>query len=128
MQQPIVGILLAGGKSSRFGSLKMFAEHNGKAFYHHSLDAITPFVKHVYMVTQPHYVDQIKSAEADVSIMIDLPSVKEKGACRDVFRYAGKSKYMVFGHPYRCPIYDRSYDSFDRKGNPAWISGNYSIL
>lgn len=79
MQQPIVGILLAGGKSSRFGSPKMFAEHNGKAFYHHSLDAITPFVKLVYMVTQPHYVDQIKSAEADVSIMIDLPSVREKG-------------------------------------------------
>ncbi|MTH51936.1 NTP transferase domain-containing protein [Bacillus mangrovi] len=34
------GVVLAGGKSSRFGKPKMFESHEGKAFYEHSLDAL----------------------------------------------------------------------------------------
>ncbi|MGD6815967.1 molybdenum cofactor guanylyltransferase [Metabacillus sp. 84] len=34
------GVVLAGGRSSRFGKPKMFEIHNGKTFYEHSLDAL----------------------------------------------------------------------------------------
>ncbi|GGE50677.1 putative molybdenum cofactor guanylyltransferase [Pullulanibacillus camelliae] len=36
----IAGVILAGGKSSRYGKPKMFESYKGKHFYEHSLDAL----------------------------------------------------------------------------------------
>ncbi|CQR46570.1 Molybdenum cofactor guanylyltransferase [Paraliobacillus sp. PM-2] len=79
MRQSIVGVLLAGGESRRFGRPKMFEMHKGKQFYRCSLDAIKPYVNHVYIVTQPHYVDRFANLGNNVAVITDLPSVKGKG-------------------------------------------------
>ncbi|WP_170008127.1 molybdenum cofactor guanylyltransferase [Bacillus fonticola] len=36
----IIGVVLAGGKSSRYGKPKMFETYKGKQFYEHSVDAL----------------------------------------------------------------------------------------
>ena len=36
----IAGIVLAGGKSSRYGQPKMFETYNKKSFYEYSIDAL----------------------------------------------------------------------------------------
>lgn len=51
-----VGILLAGGKSRRFGSPKAFATHEGHEFYHYSLDALRPFCDEIVVVARPEFV------------------------------------------------------------------------
>lgn len=39
--EPVTGIILAGGKSSRFGSDKSFAKYGGKSFIKHSIEILT---------------------------------------------------------------------------------------
>lgn len=53
-----VGIILAGGLSSRFGSPKAFAKLDGQYFYEYAVQAISPFVDEVVIVTRPELVDR----------------------------------------------------------------------
>lgn len=48
----IVGVVLAGGKSSRYGKAKMFEPYKGQPFYQHSVQALTKSdISSVYIVT-----------------------------------------------------------------------------
>ena len=52
----ITGIILAGGKSSRMGTDKGFLEYNGKRFTQHAIDALTPHVNTIIIVSDnPDY-------------------------------------------------------------------------
>lgn len=48
----IVGVLLAGGQSSRFGSPKAFAKMEGKYFYERAYEALASVSEHVVLVTR----------------------------------------------------------------------------
>ena len=47
----ITGIILAGGKSSRMGTDKGFLMLNNKSFMQHSIDALTPLVSEIIIVS-----------------------------------------------------------------------------
>ncbi len=47
----ITGIILAGGKSSRMGTDKGFLMLNNKSFTQHSIDALTPLVSEIIIVS-----------------------------------------------------------------------------
>jgi molybdenum cofactor guanylyltransferase len=51
MGRKIVGIVLAGGQSRRFGSPKAFAERDGIPFYTYSIDAMTTYTESIVLVT-----------------------------------------------------------------------------
>ncbi len=50
-KKDITGIILAGGKSSRMGSDKGFLELNNKPFVQYSIDAVTPLVSKIIIVS-----------------------------------------------------------------------------
>ncbi|MDL4841930.1 molybdenum cofactor guanylyltransferase [Aquibacillus rhizosphaerae] len=56
----IVGIVLAGGQSRRFGTPKAFAEKDGVFFYQYSIEALKPFSSSVLIVTSPKLQDSFK--------------------------------------------------------------------
>ncbi|NNK69463.1 MAG: molybdenum cofactor guanylyltransferase [Flavobacteriaceae bacterium] len=49
-QQPLNGIILAGGRSSRMGSDKGLLLHNGKSFIEKIIQAVEPLVSHLIIV------------------------------------------------------------------------------
>ncbi|HLS60768.1 MAG TPA: molybdenum cofactor guanylyltransferase [Virgibacillus sp.] len=53
MARNIVGIILAGGQSSRFGSPKAFVKKDNIPFYQYSWQAIKPFVSSTLIITNP---------------------------------------------------------------------------
>jgi len=57
MNEKIVGILLAGGLSRRYGSPKAFAEINGRKFYERVYETLNSVCDHVVIVTRNEFVD-----------------------------------------------------------------------
>src|SRR5690625_6115754 len=53
MARNIVGIILAGGQSSRFGSPKAFVKKDNIPFYQYSWQAIKPVVSSTLIITNP---------------------------------------------------------------------------
>ncbi|MDT8862387.1 molybdenum cofactor guanylyltransferase [Alkalihalobacillus sp. MEB130] len=66
----IVGVVLAGGQSSRYGKPKMFEQYKGKAFYEHSVDALsTSQIDSVFIVT--NHLLASKFARSDARVLIE---------------------------------------------------------
>ncbi|GAE36218.1 molybdenum cofactor guanylyltransferase [Halalkalibacter akibai] len=65
----MVGVVLAGGKSSRFGRPKMFEHYKGIPFYQHSVNALTrdPILD-VYIITNNELADCFKG---HVSVLVE---------------------------------------------------------
>src|SRR5690625_7699926 len=53
MARNIVGVILAGGQSSRFGSPKAFVKKDNIPFYQYSWQARKPFVSSTLIITNP---------------------------------------------------------------------------
>jgi molybdopterin-guanine dinucleotide biosynthesis protein A len=53
MSGRVVGIVLAGGRSRRFGSDKLAADLDGRPLLHHAIDAIAAVADHVILVLAP---------------------------------------------------------------------------
>jgi molybdopterin-guanine dinucleotide biosynthesis protein A len=51
--EDVTGIVLAGGRSSRFGSDKLVAELDGRPLVHHALEAVAAVAGHVVVVAAP---------------------------------------------------------------------------
>jgi molybdopterin-guanine dinucleotide biosynthesis protein A len=65
----IAGIVLAGGRSSRFGKPKMFESYKGIPFYQHSVNALLSAIPKVYIVTNKQLAPFFNSSS--VSILIE---------------------------------------------------------
>jgi len=66
----IVGVLLAGGMSSRYGSPKAFARLNGEHFYEIAYKALESVCQHVIIVTRQELIAWFQS---DLHIIVDHP-------------------------------------------------------
>lgn len=79
MKSPtIIGVLLAGGESRRFGSPKAFAQFQNKYFYEYAIDALKDNVDQLYIVSHPLLKEQFPN-EASVSVIQDLPEFQGRG-------------------------------------------------
>ncbi|SET33203.1 molybdopterin-guanine dinucleotide biosynthesis protein A [Salinibacillus kushneri] len=80
MKTKFSGVVLAGGKSRRFGSPKAFAKKGKKAFYQYSLDALSPLVDELIIVTNPSLFPGFdRQYINNLSIVNDHPDVQAKG-------------------------------------------------
>ncbi|ETP68154.1 molybdopterin-guanine dinucleotide biosynthesis protein MobA [Planococcus glaciei] len=71
-----VGILLAGGLSSRFGSPKAFAEIDGRLFYEQVYEALAAACDQVVIVARPELIARFP---AGLDVIADLSELAGKG-------------------------------------------------
>ena len=65
----MAGVVLAGGKSSRFGRPKMFEAYKGIQFYEHSINALfNSGVESIYIVTNDQLAPSFKNTKAKIII------------------------------------------------------------
>lgn len=91
----IVGILLAGGLSRRYGSPKAFAELHGKPFYQWVYEALAETTDRVVIVTRPELVGHFP---ANYEVMCDLPEVAGQGPLAGIYSVMAASaadRYIV---------------------------------
>ncbi|OIU68736.1 molybdenum cofactor guanylyltransferase [Rossellomorea aquimaris] len=80
----VMGVILAGGKSRRFGSNKGFALLNGIPFYEWSIRAMKKAVENCVLVTSRELESEYK-AIAGMPVIVDDSSFKESGPLGGVY-------------------------------------------
>lgn len=83
MKEKIIGVVLAGGQSKRFGSPKAFAKRDGKEFYKYSIDALKPLADRTVIVTN----EQLKKFfhHDGVDIITDKKQMKRQGPLAGIY-------------------------------------------
>ena len=74
----LIGIILAGGESTRFGTPKAFASYENKPFYQHAIDALAPHVDHIVIVSHPSLRARFEVKD-DVDVIEDIEPFIGKG-------------------------------------------------
>lgn len=90
-----VGILLAGGLSSRFGSPKAFAEIGDEVFYNRVYKALEAACDHVVIVSRKEFLPLFPGR---LDVITDLPVVAGKGPLAGIFSVMAlrpADRYMV---------------------------------
>lgn len=67
----VTGIVLAGGRSSRFGSDKLQAELDGRSLLQHAVDAVASIVADVVVVCAPEDERSLPTADIPVRRVVD---------------------------------------------------------
>lgn len=71
MIDTVTGVVIAGGKSRRFGKPKAFAKREGKYFYQWSEEALAPVVDSMILVTSNELEAEFRSI-SDLTIVTDV--------------------------------------------------------
>lgn len=79
MKEQILGVILAGGKSRRFGAPKAFAKINDQPFYTYSLQAIQPLTNSQVVVTSVALKDWFIKENMNAAILTDYQRFAGEG-------------------------------------------------
>jgi molybdopterin-guanine dinucleotide biosynthesis protein A len=79
-----VGVLLAGGESSRFGQPKVFAKYKGKSFWEHSYEVLKAETDHQLVISRTDLVDKMKET-ATCQVILDDVEVIGKGPLAGIY-------------------------------------------
>ena len=85
MTRTILGVVLAGGESKRFGSPKAFAQKNHIPFYRYSVEAIEPFVNTTIIVTNPELKPLFANREDKINIVNDVEPYRGQGPLAGIY-------------------------------------------
>jgi molybdenum cofactor guanylyltransferase len=85
MNQSISGIILAGGKSSRFGSPKAFAKKDGIPLYQCSIDNLKPLTKTMTLVTSIELVNEFNILDPDINVITDQIDFAGQGPLAGIY-------------------------------------------
>jgi len=77
-----IGILLAGGKSSRYGSPKAFAKLDGKMFYEIAYEHLKKICDHVIIVTRKEFIEKFPK---DYHVITDLDAFSGCGPLAGIY-------------------------------------------
>ncbi|KIL49123.1 molybdenum cofactor guanylyltransferase [Jeotgalibacillus campisalis] len=84
MGEKLAGVILSGGGSTRFGEPKAFAKMNGKAFYQHAADALSPFTEEILIVSHPDLKQRFEG-ETSYPVIQDQEPYAEKGPLSGIY-------------------------------------------
>lgn len=88
----IVGVIVAGGQSRRFGSDKAFSLYKGKLFFQHSLQAVSSFADEVIIVTSRTLFPRFNTM-ANVKVVEDMEEFKGCGPLAGI--YTAMNEYQA---------------------------------
>jgi molybdenum cofactor guanylyltransferase len=83
-REEIIGVILAGGQSRRFGQPKAFAKRRGVPFYQYSIEALKPFTSKLVVVTNENVQNQFYADNSLTLIQDDL-IFKGKGPLAGIY-------------------------------------------
>jgi molybdenum cofactor guanylyltransferase len=93
MEQLMVGIVLAGGQSRRFGSPKAFAKKEGKPFYLYSIRVIEVFTDSIILVSNSNLLDDFHNREdSSIQLITDEPKIAGHGPLAGIYSAMNKQK------------------------------------
>ncbi|WP_054859654.1 NTP transferase domain-containing protein [Gracilibacillus sp. JCM 18860] len=91
----IIGIVLAGGKSRRFGSPKAFAELNGVPFYCYPVQILSRLCSSVYVVARQQDFDRFNLRKKEL-LMEDHPDfLGGRATSWTLYCYESENKQLV---------------------------------
>lgn len=96
--EKITGILLAGGRSRRFGSPKVFLKKDGKYFYQYSLDSIRDISDFIVMITSAELKEYFHDEEGSFDIITDDSCFKGLGPLVGIYtgmKYISSDWYVT---------------------------------
>lgn len=85
MARNILGVVLAGGESKRFGSPKAFATKDQIPFYQYSLKAIEPFVTSTVIITNPKLQSLFAREDISLKILNDHEQYQGQGPLAGIY-------------------------------------------
>lgn len=91
----LVGILLAGGLSRRYGSPKAFAEIEGELFYQRAYNALAGVCDRVIIISRPELIERFSP---EIEVITDLAEVAGQGPLAGILSgmtACPAEKYMV---------------------------------
>ena len=87
----ITGVVLAGGRSSRFGSNKAMANFDGKSFLEHSIELLTPFCKEVIISGKKELYEH-----TGLTVWEDIyPNIGPLGGIYTALNYSATSSVLI---------------------------------
>jgi molybdenum cofactor guanylyltransferase len=87
----IVGVLLAGGESKRFGHPKAFARFKGRSFWEHSYHAMKEVTDQQMIISHPNLVNRFNEV-ATCLVLKDDEEVKGKGPLAGIYTAMNNEK------------------------------------
>ncbi|MEB1807455.1 MAG: molybdenum cofactor guanylyltransferase [Bacillaceae bacterium] len=93
----ILGVLLAGGASRRFGEPKALYELDGKPFIQYSLDALHENTEDIVIVSQPDLIHQIQQ-QSTYDVILDEEQFRGDGPLAGIYsamKHVHSEWYMV---------------------------------
>ncbi|MGN7939953.1 molybdenum cofactor guanylyltransferase [Metabacillus sp. 22489] len=93
----MIGVLLAGGRSQRFGQPKAFAQFEGKCFWEHSIDAMKEVTNKQIIISHPDIVHFFEETSRNEILMDDI-HVRGKGPLAGIYtamKYEKTEWYMI---------------------------------
>lgn len=80
----IIGVLLAGGESRRFGQPKAFAEYNSKFFWQHSMHALKETTERQLIISHQNLLERFKEETGEI-VLMDDPKFKGDGPMAGIY-------------------------------------------
>ncbi|HZH58450.1 MAG TPA: molybdenum cofactor guanylyltransferase [Metabacillus sp.] len=93
----IIGVLLAGGESRRFGQPKAFAEYSGKFFWQHSMQALKETTERQLIISHQNLLKRFKEETGQI-VLTDDPKFKGDGPMAGIYtamKYEMSEWYMI---------------------------------
>jgi molybdenum cofactor guanylyltransferase len=82
----VIGVVLAGGESRRFGSPKLFAEWGNVTFFENTLNTIAPYTDERVAVVRKEWIESLERKHSQaVEIISDVESFKGKGPLAGIY-------------------------------------------